>query len=152
MTMVSPAERTIASSRALPSASIRLTNAGVTLSLKCSCTIVGALANMLPSPGSAETSSACADTPVAKQRTDSNVASPAIRRIVRALRFRHQFNTRCRPLTLMPIVSLAFDRHFDPAANALLAFLHRRKIQRAVRLQSIRQEGADDEFVSAMTG
>jgi len=43
--------------------------------------------------------------------------APAIRRIVRALRFRHQFNTRRRPFALMPIVSLAFGRHFDPAAT-----------------------------------
>src|ERR1700678_2168213 len=73
--------------RALPAASIRLISAGVTLSLKRNCTVFGACAKTLPSAGSVETSEACADTPVAKHKTDSNVARPAIRRIVRPYGF-----------------------------------------------------------------
>ncbi len=68
--------------RVLPAASIRPITAGVTGSLKRNCTVFGACANTLPSPGSAETSDACAETADAKQSTDSSVARPAIRRIV----------------------------------------------------------------------
>jgi hypothetical protein len=39
---------------------------------------------MLPSLGSVEISDACADAPVVKQRTDSNIARPRTRRIIPA--------------------------------------------------------------------
>ena len=72
---------TAISLRFLPVASIRLMTAGATLSLNRSCTIFGASATTLPSPGSVATSEACADAPVAQQRHHSNSASTAIRRI-----------------------------------------------------------------------
>src|ERR1035437_950762 len=152
ITMVWSTARTVASSRALPVASIRPITAGVTASLNRNCTVLGASARTLPSPGSVDTSDACADAPDAKQRTDSNVARPAIRRIVQALRFRHQFDARCRRLAVMPVDAMAFRWNIDPAADPLLAFLHNRKIQHGIRLQSVDQEGADDEFTIVVVG
>src|ERR1700678_3169215 len=132
--------------RALPAASIRLISAGVTLSLKRNCTVFGACAKTLPSAGSVETSEACADTPVAKHTTDSNVARPAIRRVIQALRFCHQFDGGRRRLAVMrPRLTVRWN--IDPAANPLFAFLHHRKIQIGVRLEGGGQEGVDDELV-----
>ncbi len=85
MTMVSPSVRTVASSRALPVASIRLITAGVTASLNRNCTLLGVAANKLPSRGSAETSEACANAAVAKQSVDSTIDRAAIRRIACAV-------------------------------------------------------------------
>src|SRR3984885_716310 len=146
MMMVSSTALAVASLRALPVASIRLITAGVTLSLKRNCTVFGACAKTLPSAGSVETSEACASTPVAKHTTDSNVARPAIRRVIQALWFRYQFDGGRRRLAVMR-PRLAVKWNIDPAANPLFAFLHHRKIQIGVRLEGGGQEGVDDELV-----
>ena len=82
MTMVSPPARTFASSRVLPSASIRRITAGITASLNRNWTVFGACARTLPSAGSIETSDAWADAPDAKQSTDSSATRPAMKRMV----------------------------------------------------------------------
>src|ERR1700689_3299579 len=146
MTMVSSAACTVASSRVLPVASIRLITAGVTLSLKRNCTVFGACAKTLPSAGSVETSEACADTPVARHTTDSNVARPAIRCVIQALWFCHQFDGGCRRLAVMrPPLTVRWN--VDPAADPLLAFLHHRKIQIGVRPEGPGQEGVYHKLV-----
>jgi hypothetical protein len=80
-----------APSRALPSPSISLIAAGVTGSLNRNRTVFGACDIMLPSLGSVETSDACADALLVKQKTDNNIAKsiakntagPWTRRIIR---------------------------------------------------------------------
>ena len=85
---VSSCTVTGASSRVLPSPSISLIAAGVTGSLNRNRTVFGACDIMLPSLGSVETSDACADAPVVKQKADNNIAKNNIanrwtRRIIR---------------------------------------------------------------------
>ena len=46
---------------------------------------------------------------------------------------------------------LAFRRDFDPAADALLAFLNGREIQCGIRLQAAGQEGVDDKSLASFT-
>src|SRR5258708_38319044 len=106
-------------SRARPSASIRLTTAGVTLSLKRSCTVFGACASTLPSAGSVATSDACANAAVARQRADKNAASAARRRAIQTLCLRHQLDARRRRLAVVVISATAFRGDLDPAADAL---------------------------------
>src|SRR5438067_7736067 len=121
-------------SRLSPAASIRLTTAGVTLSLNRNCSVFGGCATTLPSAGSAATSVAWASAPVATHSATSSTARPAMTRVIEALRLRHQLDARRRRLAAMS-VALALPGNIDPAADPLLALLHHRKIQRAVRLQ-----------------
>src|SRR6186713_2628551 len=69
-----------------------------------------------------------------------------------ALRLRRQLEARRGRLAALPVAATAFRGNIDPAADALLAFLHYRKIQRRVRLQACREKAGEDELVEIVVG